>query len=69
MLGSSSTAGDAVHEGSCGIITMAPFCARSVSRMSVPKNKHKGKYCANCKRQRNLVWDPEHKLCYDCLRR
>ena len=23
--------------------------------------------CHQCKKKRNLVWDPKHKVCYDCL--
>ena len=55
-----------VLEESCGTGTMAASCARSVSRML---NKHRGKYCAKCKKQRNLAWDPAHKVCYDCMKR
>ena len=31
-------------------------------------NNWKRLTCNNCKKIRNLVWDPEHRLCYQCLK-
>jgi len=30
------------------------------------KNKYRYNKCVSCKKRRNLVWDPDHKRCYDC---
>jgi len=30
-------------------------------------NKYQMLTCHRCKKKRNLVWDSNHKLCYDCL--
>ncbi len=30
-------------------------------------NKYQQLTCVDCKRRRNLVWDPEHERCYDCF--
>lgn len=30
-------------------------------------NRYQHLTCKSCQKKRNLVWDPQKELCYDCL--
>jgi len=39
---------------------------RQESGFAMAKWSRARRACAKCRKKRNLAWDPEHKLCYDC---
>jgi len=32
-------------------------------------NKFRALTCHSCGKRRNLVWDPKHEKCYDCMKK